>query len=352
MTDFLADPHGLLSLMLFAILLVTTLGVIYIRDLLGSVLLFGIFSLIMALLYLVMEAPDVAITEAAVGAGISSIIFLTAIVFTGRNSIQARHRTWPAKLLVTLLGLCLLYATQDMPVYGDIEAPIHQHVAPYYLRETMAEIGIPNVVTAVLASYRGFDTLGEVSVVFTAMAAVLLLLWPQGSSNTAQTGANPAPADATPKGAMHDMLVLRIVSKLTIPFILLFGLYVLTHGEYSPGGGFQAGVIVAAGFLLYALIFGADTLLQKCGFPTLQKLAALGAMMFGGTGVIAVLRGGNFLEFSSLHVNPLTGQFLGIFTAEVGIGLTVCAVMMALYLRFATHQTDAGEHSIRQTEED
>ena len=180
---FLSDPHSLLSMLLMAMLVVTTLGIIMLRDLLGSVVLFSIFSLLMALLYLVMEAPDVAMTEAAVGAGIGTLIFLLTLSATGRDYSQVRRSVWPARLLVLLLGLALVYAVGDMPLYGTIEAPIHQHVAPHYIRETDAEIGIPNIVTAVLASYRGFDTLGEISVIFTALAGVLLLLWPQGKED-------------------------------------------------------------------------------------------------------------------------------------------------------------------------
>lgn len=187
MTHFWVDPHGLLSLLLFALLLITTFGVIFVRDLLGSVILFSIFSLVMALLYLVMEAPDVAITEAAVGAGVSTLFLLLALTFTGREQTNRRCSRHSAKLLVVLLGLSLIYATADIPVYGLADSPANRHIAPYYLQETPAEIGIPNVVTAVLASYRGFDTLGETSVVFTALVAVFLLLWPsrKGGGNGA-----------------------------------------------------------------------------------------------------------------------------------------------------------------------
>jgi multicomponent Na+:H+ antiporter subunit B len=129
-----------------------------------------------ATFFVVADAVDVAFTEAAVGAGISTVLMLGALSLTVRREKAAAKKSWLPLLAVTITGAALVYGTLDMPNYGDPEAPIHQHVAPRYIEKSFAETNVPNMVTAVLASYRGFDTLGEVVVIFTAAVGVLLLL--------------------------------------------------------------------------------------------------------------------------------------------------------------------------------
>ncbi len=138
------------------------------RDLFAAVLLLGIYSLLSAGLFVALDAPDVAFTEAAVGAGFSTVLFLAAIAATAHFHAYRVRRRLPALVLVVLTGAVLLYAVPDMPRFAAPDAPAQQHVARYYLQNTPQEIGVPNVVTAVLASYRGFDTFGELIVIFTA----------------------------------------------------------------------------------------------------------------------------------------------------------------------------------------
>ena len=146
------------------------------RNILSVVMLSGIYSLVSATLFVVLDAVDVAFTEAAVGAGISTVLFLSALGVTGKHHVLTRKSHIVPIFVVLVTGAGLIYSTSDMPAFGDPNAPIHTHVAPRYLEQSAEEIGIPNIVTSVLASYRGFDTLGEVTVVFTALIAVLLLL--------------------------------------------------------------------------------------------------------------------------------------------------------------------------------
>ncbi len=146
------------------------------HNLFAVVMLFSIYSLLTAGLFVELDAVDVAFTEAAVGAGISTLVMLgTLALTTDREKTPVRVRP-VALILVLVTGAALIYGTLDMPHYGDPDAPIHTHVAPHYLEDSTAEIGIPNVVTSVLASYRGYDTLGEVAVIFTAGIGVLVLL--------------------------------------------------------------------------------------------------------------------------------------------------------------------------------
>jgi multicomponent Na+:H+ antiporter subunit B len=165
----------LIDVLLFAFLLATAVYVLLSRDLLAVVMVAGIYSLLSAGMFLVMDAADVAFTEAAVGAGLSTLLLLIALTATGRWEKRTQHRVVPL-LVVLATGATLVYGTLDLPPIGKPDNPPQVHVAPHYLERSGEEIGIPNVVTSVLASYRGFDTLGEVVVVFTAGLGVYLLI--------------------------------------------------------------------------------------------------------------------------------------------------------------------------------
>ena len=134
---------------------------------------------------------------------------------------------------------------------------------------------------------------------------------------------------------MKHHLVLRVVSKLLIPFILLFALYVQFHGDYGPGGGFQAGVIFGAGFILYALIFGLDNARRVARPAVIRVLVALGVLIYGGVGVVSLFLGGHYLDYSLLAHEPAHGQHLGISLIEFGVGTTVAAVMITIFFAYA-----------------
>lgn len=157
-------------------LVVTALAIVRLRNLFAVTMLAGVFSLLSALLFVVLDAVDVAFTEAAVGAGISTVLVLGTLALTSRVEKPSSHTPVLPLFVVTVTGAALLYGTLDMPSFGDANAPAMTHVAPDYLKRSPEEIGVPNVVTAILASYRGYDTLGETAVVFTAGIGVLLLI--------------------------------------------------------------------------------------------------------------------------------------------------------------------------------
>ncbi|MEE9315142.1 MAG: DUF4040 domain-containing protein [Rhizobiaceae bacterium] len=171
-----------LTLLLFVALVATAIAIAVVGRLFAVVMLSGVFSLLSALLFIVMDAVDVAFTEAAVGGGISSILMLGTIALTARNEKKPTKFSFVPLAVALLTGAALIYGTLDMPNFGSPDAPIHNHVAPEYLANTPRDIHVPNVVTAVLASYRGFDTLGETTVVFTAGLGVLLLISGLGGS--------------------------------------------------------------------------------------------------------------------------------------------------------------------------
>jgi multicomponent Na+:H+ antiporter subunit B len=134
---------------------------------------------------------------------------------------------------------------------------------------------------------------------------------------------------------MKDLVVLRVIAKLLMPTILLFALYVQLHGDYSPGGGFQAGILFAAAIVLYTLIYGLDAAERVIPPPVAHALCAIGALLYLGIGVLAMLFGGNFLDYNTLADNPQTGQHIGIVLIELGVGITVAGVSITLFFAFA-----------------
>ena len=164
------------NIVLLGLLAITAVAAIRLHDLFAVVMMFGVYSLLAATVFVVLDAVDVAFTDAAVGVGISTILMLATLGLVGRWERRPAHRPFLPLLVVVVTGAALIYGTLDMPHFGDPDAPVHHHVAPRYLEKSPDEIGIPNVVTGVLASYRGYDTLGELTVIFTAGVGVLALL--------------------------------------------------------------------------------------------------------------------------------------------------------------------------------
>lgn len=134
---------------------------------------------------------------------------------------------------------------------------------------------------------------------------------------------------------MKHNRILRVSAKSLVPFILMFGLYVQFHGDYGPGGGFQAGVIFAAGIVLFALVFGLRAARRAFEPRVLEALVALGVLLYGSVGIVSMLRGGRFLDYNVLAQDPIHGQHAGILLVELGVGITVAAVMIILFFLFA-----------------
>ena len=171
------EDVALINVFLLVLLFVIAVAVARLRSLFAIVMLSGLYSLVSASWFVLLDAVDVAFTEAAVGAGISTVLILGAMLLTARNAKAAKNGDSVAPLLVVLAtGVMLLYATVDLPAFGDPDSPASTGVGKDFLENTYSDAGIPNIVTVVLASYRGFDTLGETFVVFTAGLAVVLLL--------------------------------------------------------------------------------------------------------------------------------------------------------------------------------
>lgn len=142
---------------------------------------------------------------------------------------------------------------------------------------------------------------------------------------------------------MNPHVILRVVAKFLIPLIALFGFYVHFHGDYSPGGGFQAGVILAAAVILYALIFGLEAAKKAVPPAAVRICMTLGVLFYGGTGVVTWLLGANFLEYGVLAHDPSHGQHYGILAVEIGVLLAVASVMVAIFYAFGSRQPDLSD---------
>ena len=157
-------------------MVVTVIGIIRAHNLFEVVMLGSVYSFLMATVMVILDAVDVSMTEAAVGAGMSTVLLLAVLHLTRTREAPLRHTPIIPMIVCLMTGGALVFGTLDLPPFGEANAPQNQHVAPYYIENAEHETGSPNIVTAVLASYRGYDTLGEVAVIFTAGIGVLILL--------------------------------------------------------------------------------------------------------------------------------------------------------------------------------
>jgi multicomponent Na+:H+ antiporter subunit B len=347
------DPSLAIDVALLGILVVLMLAIVRTRSLLAAILLMGVYSLVAAVWFVAMDAADVAFTEAVVGAGVSTLILLGAILLTRGEAEQADWRGLIApSLLAVAVGALLAYAALDLPSFGNPASPANAYVGRIYLQATPGDIGAPNVVTAVLASYRGFDTLGETVVIFAGGVGVALIL---GFGERALVGPSPVPP-AGKEGEHH--VVLRVTAKLLIPIITLFAFYVQFHGDLGPGGGFQAGVILAAAVILHALVFGLRDTMAALRPGVARGAAALGVLVYSGVGIVSIANGGGFLDYDHLFApaieaqlpagllgpgEPHWGQHFGIFFVELGVLFTVAATIVTIFYGFAGRSADISE---------
>lgn len=321
----------LVDISLLLVLSASALMLVRCNSPLNVVILSAIYSFTLCALFVIMDAVDVAFTEAAVGAGISTVLFLCVI---HPDDESGRLFAWPgpfAIIVALATGLLLVFGTFDMPWYGDPQAPAHLHLAARFLEDSGTEIDIPNVVTSVLASYRGYDTLGEVVVIFTAGTAVLILL-AAGSVEHDLPDSRPG---------LISNPILKVVVLRIIPLVILFGLYVQLHGDYGPGGGFQAGVILGAGLITLALLTDSRTMQQVLSELWIIRGMAIGVLIYGLVGVASMFRDGEYLDYSVLAQSSTDGQHLGIHLIELGVGVTVAFTMLSLFVSFNRRkQTD------------
>lgn len=246
-----------------------------------------------------------------------------------------------ALLISILLGLLLIKGTADFPKFGDPNSPASVHVSNRYISEAYHETEVPNMVSAILADYRNFDTMFETTVVFTAGTAIFLILrLPLGTLARRRSKAELPPS----LPPLTRDPILEMACRVLFPPIQLFGFYVLTHGHYSPGGGFQAGVILGASFILLAIGFDLRAALSRMPEALFKSFAALGVAFYIGIGILCLLLGGNFLDYGALlkltdpfiSLSPQAIRSQGILLVECGVTMTVGAVIFAIYTNLAS----------------
>lgn len=281
------------------------------------ILLSSAFSLFTTVMYLVLDAPDVAMTEAAVGALISVFsIYALRAVYTAPYEFTESFNPLLFIILLSFATL-LIYASLDLPEFGSQFAISQQKTAVYYIENTPSDINIPSIVAAILASYRGYDTLLETLVVLIGGLSVLLVT-----------------EQSTPTQVSHDLLITKL-TRFMFPIIFIFALYLQIHGEISPGGGFQAGAIIAIAFILYAMSFGDETLLKLLSLKKLKNIAVSGVGLYFIAGLYGLLDGLEFLNYNAFSNNKELSQKIGIITVELGVGITVSATMLLIYFCLA-----------------
>ena len=240
---------------------------------------------------------------------------------------------FPALMAVIFTGSLLLLAMRDIPYWGSPNSPASTNrLSRHYIEKSYEETHVPNIVTAILADYRGYDTMFETAVILTAGIAVLAILRVYPVQGKVAKGAaqlkdavKPDPPD----------LILETTCRILTPVIQLFALYVVAHGHISPGGGFQGGVIFGASFILIAIAYDLPTALKHLPEKCAVILAGTGVLIYAGIGVLCMLLGGNFLDYSVLDrllpVLAAKDRYYGMLGVEIGVALTVSAVMFLIF---------------------
>ena len=316
-----------IEILLFVLIVVFAFLSLWIRDLMGSVIIFGAYSFLMCLIWAAMGAVDVAFTEAAVGAGVSTVFFIAVIYNTTRtikfNPLDVGVKVL-AGVIAIVIGFILLQGIDDFPAWGDAASPVNSGVASYYVEQALHDTAVPNIVTAVLADYRAFDTMFETCVVFVATIGIIGLL---------RRRIRNVSEHVQPNGSS---LVIRVASRFVVPFIQIFALYVVAHGHHSPGGGFQGGVLLGASLILLAMGNDMQTVLSKVSEKWVLVLSALGVVIFAGYGLGSLFFGAPYLDYSALAVlmpgvDEVMARSHAMLIVEIGVAMTVMCGMIGIY---------------------
>ena len=231
-------------------------------------------------------------------------------------------------LLITIgIGLLLLPAVVDLPDWADPNSPASTYLSPHFIEKSLDETSVPNLVTSVLADYRGYDTMFELVVIFCAGITVLIVIrrTPRRKGKIIKPRPDRHGAD----------IILQTAVRMLVPIMQLFALYVIAHGHHSPGGGFQGGVIFGASFILLALAYDLQTVLKRFKENTVLLLGVIGVLVYAGIGVVCLLLGRNFLAYAAwaklLGITEVEAHSHGMLGVEIGVGITVMAIMFSLY---------------------
>lgn len=257
-----------------------------------------------------------------------------------------------ATLAVIITGAILIYGVSDFPDFGDPRSPANAGVeggspaaSAYYITTSYRDTKVPNLVTSVLADYRSYDTMFETVVVFAAGMAIFAILRAMRRDETATPGEEET-QDRFVDGD-HSRIIVGTTCRLAVPLVQIFALYVIAHGHYSPGGGFQGGVMLGASFILVSLGGSLRDGLSRMSESAYIRLASLGILIYAGFGVLCQIFGRNFLDYGVLQKifftdGPEMARSHGIFAVEVGVAFTVMAIMFAMFANLSSRGTLKG----------
>lgn len=336
-------------LMLLIFLVLCALFVSFSKNLLVSVVIFMSYSLVMSIVWVLLESPDLAITEAAVGAGVTSVLFfmtLKKIRAMGKEHADEQDKTTkeinarPAvriferyyKIVAVVLGAAIIFAllltASNTPAFGDADNPYNNEVSERYLEKGIEETGAVNAVTGMILDYRAFDTFGESCVLFIAAACVLILLRDDKTDTTAK-------AIEDEKYEPVSDAILQASAKILFPAIMMFGIYILVNGHLSPGGGFSGGAIMGAGLILHVNAFGYKKTQKFFTEKTYKKVTVAALSFYCFAKSYSFFTGANHIDS---HI-PLgtAGDILSsglILPLNICVGLVVACTMYAFYTLF------------------
>ena len=218
------------------------------------------------------------------------LFFISILLNTTRrirfNPLDVSSKIFAA-IVCIVVGYLLFLGISDFPEWGAVHSPVNKTVSPYFIENAYKDTKVPNIVTAVLADYRSFDTMFETCVVFIAVLGIFTILKRKESDEDNVQNEQPT------------SLVIKVAARFMVPFIQLFGLYVVAHGHHSPGGGFQGGVILGASLILIAMSYDIQFVQRYLSMNRMISLAALGVFIFAGWGLGPVFLGHSFLDYSA-----------------------------------------------------
>ena len=255
-----------------------------------------------------------------------------------------------ATIAVVITGGLLLFGVYDFPSFGDPNSPPNagvegggESVSQYFITHTYKDTKVPNLVTAVLADYRGYDTMFETVVVFAAGIAIFCIMRVVGNANDPRQKKEREGMHSFTYGD-HNRIIIGTTCRVIVPVIQLFGLYVIAHGHYSPGGGFQGGVLLGASFILLALSSDLNSALKRFSEYNYFKLAAVGILIYAGFGLTSQFLGENFLDYGVLQPllftdGPEMARSHSMLGVEIGVAFTVMAIMFSIYANLASQGT-------------
>lgn len=309
--DFLLVIFGLL-------LLILNINISRTNNIIPLILYMSASSIVITICYLLMDAPDVAMTEAALGACLSTTILLCCGEILKKENFTKHKLSFITLIGCIILGVLMLYAGVDLPSYGDTQTPMHQHINKHFIEHTQKDIGITSFVAAILASYRGYDTLGETTVILTALFSVFCIINTNNKDVTEQKIVTTT-----------NSVILSTITYFITLYIVILGLYIQINGETSPGGGFQSGTILAS--IIIARSFFKETIDTKY----FLYLSIFGLLIYISAGILPLFGGFTFLDYKIFSSNYHTAQKIGIFIIELGIGISIFSSMSALYFLLA-----------------